>query len=339
MVEQVLEKQALLRLDGLEKRFPVRRGVLQRTTGYVQAVNGVSLAIFPGETVALVGESGCGKSTTAKMIMGAYPPSGGRIRLETEDEALDIHALRGAARKRLWRNVQLIFQDPYTSLNSRMTVRDILNEPMRNFGIGTSAEREARIVELLENVGLSRSALNRYPHAFSGGQRQRIGIARALAVRPRLLIGDEPVSALDVSVGAQIINLFADLKQALGLTYLLITHDLSLVRHSADRAAVMYLGRIVEQAPTATLFDAPRHPYTQALLAAMPQIRIAEPHRPRAAVAGEVASPRHPPSGCAFHPRCPHATDICRRTVPEETGGPNAASVACHHPLETTEST
>lgn len=332
MAEPAAQPRPLLAFHGVEKHFAVRRGILGRTDGAVRAVDGVSLSIFPGETVALVGESGCGKSTTARLTMAAFSPTAGRIELDTGDGPLAVHTLRGAARKRLWRDVQLIFQDPYTSLNARMSVRQILAEPLRNFGIATGAAADARIIELLESVGLSRSAMNRYPHAFSGGQRQRIGIARALAIRPRLVIGDEPVSALDVSVGAQIINLFADLKGALGLTYLLITHDLSLARHSADRAAVMYLGRIVEEAPTARLFAAPRHPYTRLLLSAMPRIETGPRPERAPAERRDAAAPRTPPPGCAFHPRCPRASEICRAIVPPETLDGDGARYACHHP-------
>lgn len=323
----------LLRVTKLEKHFPLRKGVFRRKVGEVQAVSGIDMTIRSGETVALVGESGCGKSTTARLLMAAFPPSSGAITLHRDDGPLSVHALRGAARRQLWRDVQLIFQDPYTSLNPRMTVRQILAEPLRNFGIATGATADDRIADMLEQVGLGASAMNRYPHAFSGGQRQRIGIARALVVGPRLVIGDEPVSALDVSVGAQIINLFADLKTRLGLTYLLITHDLSLVRHSSDRALVMYQGRIVEEAPAEVLFQEPKHPYTQALLAAAPKLRThKQPPRipPDIPPSTQVPQERGSSNGCVYAQRCPVATDICRITPPPRVLLPSDRAVACH---------
>lgn len=325
--------ERLLSIEGLTKQFVVDRRLLQGKTQRVNAVNGIDLTLLRGETVALVGESGCGKSTTARLLMGAYPPSAGKILLHQKDgSSIDTATLRGHQRKRLWRDVQLIFQDPYTSLNPRMTVKQIIAEPLKNFGLLDNHQCEERVAELLTLVGLKPAAMVRYPHAFSGGQRQRIGIARALAVKPRLVIGDEPVSALDVSVGAQILNLFNDLKRELGLTYLLITHDLSVVRHSADRVAVMYLGRIVEENTTEELFARPRHPYTKALLSSIPAFD--KPDHERIILQGEVASARNMPQGCHFHPRCPHAQDQCRQRAPEVNSYAPNKGVACHFPLE-----
>lgn len=267
------QDDVLLKIEGLTKSFPIKSGILQRHAGSVDAVKDVELALLKGETLALVGESGSGKSTTAKLIMGAYPVTSGSIMMNQNDGTMrNITDLKGADRKALWRDMQLIFQDPYMSLNPRMTVRELINEPLHNFGLEKGRKAQARIAELLTLVGLEPSMMDRYPHAFSGGQRQRLGIARALAVRPKIIIGDEPVSALDVSVAAQVLDLFNDLKQKLGLTYLLITHDLSVVRHSADRVAVMYQGRIVEQNETEALFDSPQHPYTKLLLSSIPKV-------------------------------------------------------------------
>ncbi len=323
----------LLEIANLKKHFGQSRGLFKYDPHAVRAVNGISLTVKEGETTALVGESGCGKSTAAKLISGALAPTSGDIRLRTRDGTLlDVATLRGSARKKLWRDVQLIFQDPFSSLNPRMTVRQIIAEPLRNFGIARGEEATMIVADLLDRVGLQSNAMNRYPHAFSGGQRQRIGIARALAVNPRLVIGDEPVSALDVSVAAQILNLFQSLKRDLGLTYLLITHDLSVVRHSADRVAVMYLGQIVEENTTAALFSAPKHPYTHALLSAVPSHR--EKEKTRVVLPGEVASARNLPTGCAFHPRCALATDLCRKVTPQITTGSNGSRVACHTPLD-----
>lgn len=326
--------EPLLQISNLEKHFGQSKGMFKFDPHAVRAVNGISLNVNEGATTALVGESGCGKSTAAKLISGALTPSSGEILLRTSDGGqLNVGTLKGSARKKLWRDVQLIFQDPFSSLNPRMTVRQIIAEPLRNFGIARGDAATKIVTDLLDRVGLQSTAMNRYPHAFSGGQRQRIGIARALAVNPRLVIGDEPVSALDVSVAAQILNLFQTLKKDLGLTYLLITHDLSVVRHSADRVAVMYLGQIVEENTTAGLFEAPRHPYTQALLSAVPDPSAKS--KTRVVLPGEVASARNIPTGCAFHPRCALATDLCRSTAPKISTLPNGGRVACHTPLET----
>lgn len=322
----------LLKITDLQKHYAQPTGFLQPSAEPVRAVNGISLTIAEGQTTALVGESGCGKSTAAKLIIGAISPTSGQILLRSrEGKNLNVGTLRGRARKELWRDVQLIFQDPFSSLNPRMTVRQIIAEPLRNFGIARGRAADDIVADLMERVGLQTGAMNRYPHAFSGGQRQRIGIARALAVQPRLVIGDEPVSALDVSVAAQVLNLFQSLKRDLGLTYLLITHDLSVVRHSADSVAVMYLGQIVEENTTEAIFSRPRHPYTRALLSAVPSHKSEE--KERVVLPGEVASARNIPTGCPFHPRCSIVSDVCRSVVPKLEAGPTGGRVACHTPI------
>jgi len=318
----------LLSVRGLVKHFPVKRGVVvSRTVGSVRAVDDVSFDIARGETLALVGESGCGKSTTGRMILRLMPPTEGSIRFQDQEIAtLDDDSMR-----RMRRHLQIIFQDPFASLNPRMTVGDILTEPMQVHDIGTPAERSARVRELLDVVGLLPEHARRYPHQFSGGQRQRIGIARALTVRPDLIVCDEPVSALDVSIQAQVVNVLMDLQQRLGLAYLFIAHDLAVVRHLSHRVAVMYLGRIVEIAPRDDLYREPLHPYTQALLSAVP---VADPsveaQRQRVVVQGEVPSAVKPPSGCRFHTRCPHVIERCKMEDPpmQDLGG--GRSLACH---------
>ncbi|QDL91724.1 dipeptide ABC transporter ATP-binding protein [Paroceanicella profunda] len=315
----------VLEVSNLTKHFPVRRGLLRRQVGAVQAVSDVSFSVKAGETLAIVGESGCGKSTTGRALLRLLEPSAGSVKLDGEEiTALPPSRLRAARRQ-----MQMVFQDPFGSLNPRMTVREILVEPMVLHGIASGARADARVSELLRTVGLAPYHAERYPHEFSGGQRQRICIARALATRPRLIVCDEPVSALDVSVQAQIVNLLQDLQREFGLTYVFISHDLAVVRHIATRVAVMYLGRIVEEAETSALFADPRHPYTRALIAAAP--------RPapgavvgREAVRGDAPSALNPPSGCAFHPRCPLATERCKTERPElRAFGGN--TVACHH--------
>ena len=306
----------VLEVSGLSKHYPIVAGLMRREVGRVRAADDVNFVIQKGETLALVGESGCGKTTVARCILRAQRPTAGEIRFSPADgETIDLAPLSRRALRPLRRHIQMIFQDPYASLNPRMMVGDIIAEPLVVNGI-PAAQRQARVLELLDLVGLPAVARLRFPHAFSGGQRQRIGIARALALNPRLIVADEPVSALDVSVQAQIVNLLLDLQDQLGLSMLFVAHDLGVVRHVSDRVAVMYVGRIVEVAPTVELYATPRHPSTRALLAAVPK---SDPDARDAAEAprGEVADPANPPPGCAFHPRCPFAIDRCRVERPE----------------------
>jgi len=306
--------EPLLSVSGLAKHFPVKRGVVfQSTVGKVRAVDGLSFDVAPGETLALVGESGCGKSTTGRMVLRLIEATEGSIRFAGRDvRALDRRALRD-----LRRDMQIIFQDPYASLNPRLTVGDTLAEPLKLHGLASGAALRRRIDELLAEVGLSAWHALRYPHEFSGGQRQRIGIARALASQPKLIVCDEPVSALDVSIQAQVINLLQDLRQRLGLSYIFIAHDLAVVRHISDRVAVMYLGKIVEHGPSQELYDRPSHPYSQMLLASVPEADpIAERRRKAPLMIGEVPSPTNPPSGCRFRTRCPMVVDDCKQQVP-----------------------
>jgi peptide/nickel transport system ATP-binding protein len=326
----------LLRVDDLRVHFPIRAGLLRRQVGTVRAVDGVSLDLRAGETLGLVGESGCGKTTTARAIMGLVRATGGSVAFDGQD----ITNLPRADMRRVRRNMQYIFQDPYASLNPVRTVGDIVAEPLHIHGLFDEMGGEKRIAELFELVGLSRTMLDRFPSEFSGGQRQRIGIARALALQPRLLILDEPVAALDVSIQAQVINLLQDLQRELRLAYLFVAHDLSVVRHISDRVAVMYLGRIVEESGKADLYERPTHPYTQSLLSAVP---VPDPasrsRRKRIVLQGDIPSPARPPSGCAFHPRCFRATEICARERPAFVAQPGGtARSACHHagPLDAT---
>ena len=316
-------KPPLLEVRGLAKHFPVRRGVFGRVRGAVRAVDGVDLELTRGETLGVVGESGCGKSTLGRLVLRLIEPSAGPVRVD----GIDLGSLGAAALRARRRSLQIIFQDPYSSLNPRMTVRQTLAEPLALHGLHAGRE-SGRVDELLRIVGLAPEHARRYPHEFSGGQRQRIGIARALAVEPELIVCDEAVSALDVSVQAQVVNLLQDLQRSHGLAYIFIAHDLAVVRHISHRVAVMYLGRIVELAATPALFAEPRHPYTQALLAAIP---LPEPghERERAVIAGDVPSPLAPPSGCHFHTRCPHARSLCAEVSPLLEPGDGHA-VACH---------
>ncbi|HUT32245.1 MAG TPA: oligopeptide/dipeptide ABC transporter ATP-binding protein [Planctomycetota bacterium] len=306
----------LLAVRDLKKHFPILGGAFRKVVGRVRAVDGVSFEIREGECLGLVGESGSGKTTVGRCILRAIEPTSGQVLFRLGEKAVDVRGVRPAQLKELRRHMQMIFQDPYSSLNPRMTVLDIIGEPLLVHGMRRRREREDRVRELLEQVGLKPQHLRRYPHAFSGGQRQRIGIARALALHPKLIVADEPVSALDVSVQAQVLNLLAELQERLGLTYLFIAHNLGVVRHICDRVAVMYVGRLVELAAVDRLFAAPKHPYTEALLSAVP---VPEPgHRPeRVLLTGEVADPSNPPSGCHFHPRCRYARPECGQQVPE----------------------
>ena len=322
-----------LEVNNLSKFFPLSGSLLRKRTGTIRAVDGVSFSIYRSETLGLVGESGCGKTTTGRLIIKAFPPTSGQIAFHDDTETIDVTTLEGPALKRYRRQVQLVFQDPYASLNPRLTVRQIVAEPLVCLTPQSANERNDHVAELLNVVGLDPRYADRYPHAFSGGQRQRIGIARALAVSPDLIIADEAVSALDVSIQAQIINLMKDLQQKFGLAYLFITHDLGVVHHISDRVAVMYVGKIVELAPTDDLFFAPRHPYTEALLASLPQpdpdIGLQE-----LVLQGDVADPSNKPTGCSFHPRCRYAQDRCRVEEPPLSNtnaeGDSQHLVACH---------
>jgi len=330
-----LEKSALLEVKGLKKYFPIRRGFLQKTVGQVKAVDDVSFHVKRGETLSLVGESGCGKTTTSRCILRALTPTSGQILLSDNGEVLDVAMVPKTRLRSLRRQMQMIFQDPFSSLNPRMTLLDIVGEPLLVHGVGNAQERTDRVVEMLRLVGLRPEYMRRYPHAFSGGQRQRIGIARALALNPRLVVADEPVSALDVSVDAQTLNLLLELQDRLGLTYLFVAHDLSVVKHISERVAVMYVGRIVETAPTEALFASPRHPYTEALLSAVPK---PDPRlrSDRIVLQGEVADPANTPSGCHFHPRCRYAQAICREKAPALEEVSSNHFVSCHRARELT---
>ena len=323
----------LIKLENVKKWFKLTRGIVfQKTVGHVHAVDGVDLEVYPGETVGLVGETGCGKSTLARVITRLYDVTDGKVYFDGQD----ISNLKGKELRAIRRNMQMIFQDPYASLNPRKTVGTIIGEPFHLHKTVPKHKIRDEVKQLMELVGLNPEHYNRYPHAFSGGQRQRIGFARALALRPRLIVADEPVSALDVSIQAQILNLLEDLQNEFNLTYLFIAHDLSVVKHVSDRVAVMYLGKVVELAPGETLYRNPKHPYTGALMSAVP---IADPDlasaKRRIILEGDVPSPIDPPSGCRFHPRCPRAQfPTCREVVPELLPHHAGQVAACHFPLE-----
>ena len=315
----------LLKVEHLKKYFPIQSGILGKKSGEVKAVDDLSFDVYEGETLGIVGESGCGKSTTGRAIMRLLEPTSGKIIFDD----VELTDLPSKDMRKMRRDIQMVFQDPYASLNPRHTVGKILEEPLIVHGIGNAKERKERVQEYLEIVGLSSYHAKRYPHQFSGGQRQRIGIARALMTNPRLIIADEPVSALDVSIQAQVLNLMQKLQQDLKLTYIFIAHDLGVVRHISDRVGVMYLGRIVELADSESLYKEPLHPYTQALLSAVP---IPDPthHREQMLLEGDIPSPSNPPAGCSFHTRCPYATDICKFTVPIFRKVKPGHAVACH---------
>jgi oligopeptide transport system ATP-binding protein len=322
------ENTTLLRVENLTKYFPVTRGIIfQKEVGAVQAVDDISFEIKKGETFGLVGESGCGKSTTGRAILQLHKPTAGKVYFEDTD----LTTASPAVLRKMRRNMQIIFQDPYASLNPRMTVGSIIAEPLEIHNIGTAKERRERVQELLKLVGLNPYFVNRYPHEFSGGQRQRIGVARALALQPEFIVCDEPISALDVSIQAQVVNLLEELQDEFGLTYLFIAHDLSMVRHISDRVAVMYLGKLVELADRNDLYEDPLHPYAKALLSAVPvPDPVLEEKRRRIILEGDVPSPINPPSGCRFHPRCPIAEDVCSQAVPEWREAKPGHWVACH---------
>ncbi|MFF8829963.1 ABC transporter ATP-binding protein [Streptomyces sp. NPDC015131] len=322
--------EALLKVEGLVKHFPIKKGLLQRQVGAVKAVDGIDFEVRRGETLGVVGESGCGKSTMGRLITRLLEPTGGRV----EFDGTDITHLKTAGMRPLRRDIQMIFQDPYGSLNPRHTIGSIVSAPFRLQGVEPEGGVKKEVQGLLERVGLSPEHYNRYPHEFSGGQRQRIGIARALALKPRLVVADEPVSALDVSIQAQVVNLLDDLQDELGLTYVIIAHDLSVIRHVSDRIAVMYLGKVVELADRTSLYEAPMHPYTKALMSAVP---VPDPRRrgaksERILLKGDVPSPIAPPSGCRFHTRCWKATEVCAVQEPPLLELAPGRRVACHHP-------
>ena len=330
MADQAIRKEPLLEVVELKKYFPIRRGFFKKVVGYVKAVDNLSLYINEGETLGLVGESGCGKTTAGRSILKAITPSSGKILFrDPEMGKVDVAELEHADLIKVRRNMRMIFQDPYASLNPRMTLLDIVGAPMRAMNLASGKDLEDRVAEILKRVGLRPEYMRRYPHAFSGGQRQRIGLARALAPNPKFVVCDEPVSALDVSVQAQILNLMQDLQADMGLTFLFVAHDLSVVAHISDRVAVMYVGKMVEMAPTQELYTSPMHPYTEALMSAIP---LPNPRKreKRVLLSGEVANPANPPSGCYFHPRCAYCKDICVKEEPPFIELTPGHFVKCH---------
>lgn len=320
-----MTKKVLLKVENLKKYFPIRTGTLARVTGSVKAVDDVSFEVYEGETLGIVGESGCGKSTTGRVLMRLTDPTEGTI----EFDGTELTQLSAEEMRKMRRDIQMVFQDPYASLNPRHTIGKILEEPLIVHGIGNATERKKKVLEYLKIVGLSEYHAKRYPHQFSGGQRQRIGIARALMTNPKLIIADEPVSALDVSIQAQVLNLMKQLQKDLGLTYIFIAHDLGVVRHISDRVGVMYLGRMVELSNSEALYEEPLHPYTKALLSAVP-IPDPEFKGEQMLLVGDIPSPSNPPTGCTFHTRCPFATEVCKRVAPVLKEVKPGHSVACH---------
>ncbi|WP_346243298.1 dipeptide ABC transporter ATP-binding protein [Shouchella clausii] len=316
----------LLEAKGLKMHFPIKAGVIRRTVGYVKAVDGITLNVYKGESLGIVGESGSGKSTLGRMLLRLLDPTEGEVYFNGEQ----ISNLSNRKMRPYRRDMQMVFQDPYASLNPRMTIGELLEEPLLvHKTMNKKADRKKRAEELLETVGLPKSSYNKYPHEFSGGQRQRVGIARALSTKPKLIIGDEPVSALDVSIQSQVLNLMKDLQDEFQLTYLFIAHDLSVVKHISDRVAVMYLGRIVEIAQKDSLYETPLHPYTEALISAVPSTDVTV-KKEKISLKGELPSPANPPKGCAFHTRCPHAYERCKHERPEMTEQKDGHFVACH---------
>ena len=324
------KNENIVEIKNLKKYYPITAGIFQRVIGHIKAVDDVSFVIPRGKTVGLVGESGCGKTTISKCILRAVDPTSGEIHLNTEDGTNNVADMREKDLRPLRREMQMIFQDPFSSLNPRMNLFDIVSEPLLLNGIKSRVERQDRVEELLSKVGLRPEYMVRFPHAFSGGQRQRIGIARALALNPSLIVCDEPVSGLDVSVQAQVINLLMDLQDELGLSYLFVSHDLSIVRQISDSIQVMYLGRLVENGIPDEIFSSPKHPYTEALISAVPQADpdIAKNHQ---TLIGEIPNPSNPPDGCYFHPRCAYATDECKKTNPGLTVDKSGRSFSCHN--------
>ena len=324
------QNENIVEVKNLKKYYPITSGIFQRVIGHIKAVDDVSFVIPRGKTVGLVGESGCGKTTISKCILRAVDPTSGEINLHTEGNINNIAEMREKDLRPLRREMQMIFQDPFSSLNPRMNLFDIVSEPLLLNGVKNRSERQDRVEELLAKVGLRPEYQVRFPHAFSGGQRQRIGIARALALNPSLIVCDEPVSGLDVSVQAQVINLLMDLQDELGLSYLFVSHDLSIVRQISDSIQVMYLGRLVENGTPDEIFSSPKHPYTEALISAVPQ---ADPDVPKnhQTLIGEIPNPASPPTGCYFHPRCAYATDECKKTNPDLTTDKSGRSFSCHH--------